>query len=253
MSRLAPPAVRATVVAMWLVCLLLAAGAAWLTRRTMNPDGISYLDLADAWRHGHWDHALNEYWSPLYSWLLGLWLTLVEPAPSHEYAAVHVLNVVVFALALAAFAYLFEALLALAQRNAGAPWSRPGEHALRVLGYGVFAWTSLSLITVGVVTPDLLTAAVTFVAAGLLVRIRLDEGRAARRAFALGLVLGVGYLGKAVMLPLAVVFLAMLPVAGGRPYERLLVRGFAGLALVAVPFVVGLSVHAGTATTGAAA
>src|SRR4051812_46570039 len=66
---------------MWLVCLLLAAGAAWLTRRTMNPDGISYLDLADAWRHGQWDHALSEYWSPLYSWLLGLWLTLVQPAP----------------------------------------------------------------------------------------------------------------------------------------------------------------------------
>src|SRR3954452_16849970 len=139
MSGLAPRSVRATVLAMWLACVLLAAGAAWLTRRTMNPDGVSYLDIADAWRHGHWDRALNEYWSPLYSWLLALWLMLVRPSPAHEYAAVHALNVVIFALALVAFAYLLEALLALARRRAGAPSSRAPEHALRVLGYGVFA------------------------------------------------------------------------------------------------------------------
>lgn len=253
MSRLAPRPVRRTVLALWIVSLLLAAGAAWLTRRTMNPDGVSYLDLADAWRAGHWGAALSDYWSPLYSWLLAGWLALVRPSAAHEYPAVHALNLALFVLALLAFAYLLEALFALAARRAQEAWPPLRAHALRILAYGAFAWTALDLISVGGVTPDLLTAALSLVAAGLLVRIRLGDGRRTRQALLLGLVLGIGYLAKAVMLPAGLLFLAVLPLAAGRPRARLLAPAVAAFAVVVIPFAVALSIHAGAPTTGATA
>ncbi len=49
-------------------------------RFQMNPDGVSYLTIAQQYQRGHWLDAVNAYWSPLYSWLLVPLLQLgVEP------------------------------------------------------------------------------------------------------------------------------------------------------------------------------
>jgi hypothetical protein len=64
------------------------------------------------------------------------------------------------------------------------------------LGYTVFAWSSLSLITVSLVTPDLLTSALVYLALGLLCR---EGGQESSAAFAAkGAVLAVGYFARAV-------------------------------------------------------
>src|SRR5688500_1710708 len=39
-------------------------------RYQMNPDGVSYLSIANKYLAGHFADAMNAYWSPLYSWLL---------------------------------------------------------------------------------------------------------------------------------------------------------------------------------------
>jgi hypothetical protein len=36
----------------------------------INPDGISYISIAQNYVNGHISYAINGYWSPLYSWLL---------------------------------------------------------------------------------------------------------------------------------------------------------------------------------------
>ena len=36
----------------WCAAIVLGATDAWATRFTMNPDGVSYLDLGDAWWRG---------------------------------------------------------------------------------------------------------------------------------------------------------------------------------------------------------
>ena len=56
----------------WLAAAALGAIHTWAARHNMNADGMSYLDLADAWREGRWAEAINAYWSPLYSWLLAV-------------------------------------------------------------------------------------------------------------------------------------------------------------------------------------
>jgi hypothetical protein len=40
----------------------------------LNPDGISYLEIAAKYSRGEWHNAVNGYWGPLYSWLLALLL-----------------------------------------------------------------------------------------------------------------------------------------------------------------------------------
>jgi hypothetical protein len=216
----------------------------------MNPDGVSYLDIAGACARGDWSAALNPYWSPLYPWLLGAALAVLRPDAYWECAVVHGVNLAIFLAALAAF----EALLAEWLR---AGRVRPGEAprlpnwALAGLAYAAFAWTSRRLVTVSFVTPDMCVAALAFLAAALVLRIR-RLGPAPRRSLALGLVLGLGYLAKAVLLPLGLVVLLASALAArewGRA-RRHLALAAAGFALVAAPFVAALSVAQGRLTTG---
>src|SRR5437870_3181683 len=71
-----------------LTAVLLCGLHAYAARHTMNPDGFSYLDLADAWRRGAWGEAVNAYWSPLYSWLIAAVLAVFRPTPFWECAVV---------------------------------------------------------------------------------------------------------------------------------------------------------------------
>lgn len=82
------------------------------------------------------------------------------------------------------------------------------------LGYAFFIWSSFNLIEIWAVTPDMLVAALVYLAAVVIVRIRF--GAASRRTFALlGIVLGLGYLAKAAMFPMAFIFLAVRLVSVG--------------------------------------
>src|SRR5690349_7739729 len=72
----------------------LAVMQAWTTSNAMNPDGISYLDLAEAYAHGRFADTLNLYWSPLYPAFLGFLFTFIHPDPRWEFAFVHAVNVV---------------------------------------------------------------------------------------------------------------------------------------------------------------
>src|SRR5438874_516949 len=63
-------------------CVALLAGflQAWAGRHSMTSDGMAYLDMGDAYWRGDWRMAVNAYWSPLYSWVVGLALLLLKPS-----------------------------------------------------------------------------------------------------------------------------------------------------------------------------
>src|SRR5262245_7604809 len=100
------------------VAVLLCGLHAYVARHTINPDGISYLDVADAYRAGDLAAALNAYWSPLYSWLLAAALAVARPSPYWECTVAHAVNFGIFLVALAAFEWLLSELLAF-RRGAG--------------------------------------------------------------------------------------------------------------------------------------
>lgn len=230
----------------WVIALVLGGLQAWSARFAMNPDGISYLDIGDAyWRHD-WHNAINAYWSPLYSWILGFFVNVIKPSPRWEYPLVHFVNFLIYIGALCGFEYILSTLVfsrnadtgvSIVQTEVGLPtffwW---------VAGYGVFITASLFLNGLQLATPDVCVAAFVYFATALLFKILLKS--ATRGTFcALGMILGFAYLTKAVMFPLGFVFLLTLPLCGGR--TAISFKNMASVLvcflLVASPFIVMLS------------
>jgi hypothetical protein len=225
------------------LCLLLHA---WLYRFEMiNLDGISYLELAEAWRDGRWADAISSYWSPLYSWVLAVALLVADPAPYWEYPLVHAVNAGAGLAALAAFAYLVRGF----RWTSGPPGGGHDGGGWRVAAaYALFTWSAVALIVVWMESPDMLLAAWTYLAFGALVRITMRT--ASRRTYAvLGAALGLGYLTKSAMLPLAGAFLAA--ALAVRPTEwRRLGLTVAVLAALSSPWIAVLSAAKGRPTAG---
>lgn len=234
----------------WITALLSGFLQAWARRHVsadglayMGPDGISYLDIGDAYMRGDWYVAVNAMWSPFYSWLTGLWLLLLKPSSFWEFTVVRLLNFLIYVGALISFAYFLRALRRdrqLQNNDALLP-----EWCWLIFGYTTFIWTSLFMNRVWRTSPDLLLAAQIFLICGLVLRIRTAASR--RDLFAaLGVVLGISYLTKTIMFPLALVFIAVVFLLARRSMglKPALLR--AGITLVifltlAAPFVIVIS------------
>jgi hypothetical protein len=174
----------------------------------MQSDGISYLDMGDVLIRGDWKMAINGYWSPLYPWLQGLAAWAIKPTPYWQFTLVHLVNFLIYVFALACFDALLQALATggLADRTLEASGSAFSRRALPVIGYAVFICSSLDLITLGEVSPDMLMAGFVYLATWLMVLIAKQPSKRFWIAILLGLVLGLGYLAKAPMFPLAFVY-----------------------------------------------
>jgi hypothetical protein len=229
------------------IALLLGATQLVLARNGFGPDSRSYSEIARAYLRHDWTMAINAYWSPLYPWLIALTLQLGKPALSREFPLLHLLNFFIFIVALAGFEFFWtglltaEALNRVPSRREG-PISLPTS-ALWILGYALFIWLTVGSL-IGVLGADLGVATVALFVAGLLVRIKASSAVTTRKSLYiwLGVALGLGYLTKAVMFPMALVFL------GVTLFLRLNWRNVAnvGLALlifasIAVPQIIALS------------
>lgn len=233
----------------------LGALQAWAARHTMTSDGICYLDMADACLRHDWKMAVNGLRSPFYSLLLALTLRIMKISPDKEFAATHLANYGIWLAALASFEFFWRQLINnhAARRS---KYSSNGGASLPAwlwwpLGYTLFTWSSLKLITVALVFPDQCVAAWVYLACGFLLQIRM--GRAGWLTFIfLGAVLGFGYLTKSSMFPLAFVFLAVSLFAAGdfrKVALRMMVATAAFLSL-GIPFIVALSQAKGRPTFG---
>jgi hypothetical protein len=236
-----------------ILCIVLGAVQAWIFRYTMISDGVSYLDIGDAYLRGDWAAALNAYWSPMYSWCLGLALYLLKPSIWWEFITIHFVNLIIYLLALVCFRFFLHSVLRALkeQTTTESDDSVPlSEGALIALGYCLFLWCSLVLIEVGRVTPDLLVAAVVFLIAGYLVELRVHHSYWKFALF--GALSGAAYLGKGIMFPLGFGFLAILLFSGKRSRARIcgvLLSGVVFL-MVCSPFIFALSKAKGRLTFG---
>jgi hypothetical protein len=228
--------------------IALAIGAAHTTvavlQQSMNEDGIDYLDMGDAYLRGDWDMAINGIWSPLYSWILGLVLRIVQPSIHWEFPVVQITNFVIYAVALLCFEYFWRELtLCKTAGSKTTPETVSFHPALwLVLGYSLFIWSSLNLIEIWSANPDMSVAALVYLAAGLFLALSRSP-ESVNTGVKLGLVLGLGYLAKAALLPLAIVlilFTAMIPASGPGRFKRVVVSATAFL-IVAAPFLLALS------------
>ena len=246
------------------VSLLAIAGTlgainAWSVRFSMNPDGISYLDLSDALLQSGWRGVINAYWSPLYPVLLGLANATLTPSVYWEFASAHLVNFVVYLLALLSFRYLLNGLIRCNREYRMA--ARPEESGTSipdwswiVVGYTMFMWVSLRLITIRVVSPDMLVSALIYLIVGVLLRIEMGE-KNWKTFTLLGCLLGLSYLAKSPMFVMAVLFLGiatMLVRKQGRTIRGPLLSALIFL-LISSPLITALSTLKGRVTFGESA
>lgn len=107
--------------AAWAFLLVTGLIQTWHMRHLVFSDGVSYLDIADHYVRGDWKNALNNYWSPLYPWVLALAFKSVKPSPYWQTAVLHAVNYIMFAAALGTL----ELFLA-SYSGCGAACGRPG-------------------------------------------------------------------------------------------------------------------------------
>jgi len=236
----------------WALAIIVVTGLvrAWVGRYSMDPDGICYLDLGDAFFHRKWFDAVNGYWSPLYAWLLGSAMFLTKPGRQWEFPVLHVVGFIIYLAALAGFEFFLRSLFPRGPSarsdpprtvDAGGPRTAAlSRAALLAIAYSLFLWTSLELIGVWGASPDLCIAGLVYVIAGLLLRIRRKGSLSL--SLILGVVLGLAYLTKAVMFPLGFAFIAIgyFCVPPGKRLGYLLITTLAFLG-VSAPRLVALS------------
>ena len=241
----------------WSAALVIGLMQTWAHRHDCAPDSISYIELGWAGARSGLTHLVSGYWSPLYPFLLSLEFRFFSPALRFEFAAVHLLNFLLFIGTIACFElFLKEWILA---RRGASPLTteseEPSERAVWLWGCVLFVWATEFWLGPSLITPDLCVAMLTFLATALLLRIR--RGLASWPAFlVLGALLGLSYLAKTAMFFVAPVFLFSAFVLGRRSGVSLRATAFRTLlvaivfACLSLPFIHALSVQKGRLTAG---
>ena len=232
----------------WCLVLVLGLLNVWARRNEVTPDSISYIEIGWAAARGGLYQLVNGYWSPLYPFLLSLVFRFFHPAVQWDFTAAHLLNFAVYLASFAAFG-LFQKELNLQREAAGelaGKYLPVSSRTMWIWGCVFFLWASCFWLGPAWVTPDLGVAALVYLATALLFRIR--DGRGNWLVFAgFGALLGLGYLAKAAMFPLAFVFLFSafcLSRRAGASFLSATLRTLMAMVLFAgfaLPFILALS------------
>lgn len=238
----------------WAVMLVVWLAQALSAANSLNADAISYLDISYSCLRGNWHALVNGYWSPGYPFLLALIVKLFRVGPFREALAIHLFAVLSLAVALCSFEYFLSVFFAyrrkLAEKCGDETLRFLADNAIRLLGYALFFWISTFLTPPYLEQPDILVFALFLMASSLSMQLVSGSGERWRYAL-LGLVLGLGYLTKAVMFPLAFTFFAVLILR--REWLRILPKVLltaAVFAAVSAPFIFALSHSKGRLTYG---
>src|SRR3954469_8170960 len=140
----------------WTVGILCGLGQMWSARHEVISDGISYIEIAQAYIRHDWANALNAYWSPLFSWLIALAFLLLRPSPYWQVATVHLVLFLGLLASLFSFEYFMRQLASVIYSD-GSPVASPLSPAtLYITGYSALLFGGLSLVGIGHCSPDMI-------------------------------------------------------------------------------------------------
>ena len=241
--------------AFWIVAGVTGFLQIWLWDRVIWADSLSYLDSGDMLWQGDFTNAITNHWSPGFPFLLGLALKVLHPTGLWEVAVVKLVDLIIFLFTIGSFDFFIKQFCRYYERDVVAEYGGTTltvpTLALASEGYLLFIWTITRLLPAWYTTPDMLVMGFVFVILGLLLTIKM--GATGFVSFtALGVVLGVGYLVKAPMFPLAFMFMgiAFLLVGDFKKAIPRVALSFVLFAIIAAPLVLKLSELAGGLTFG---
>jgi len=175
----------------------------------MNPDGLSYLDMASETVQSGPHNLVNLSWSPLYPFLIALFMFLFRPTPEVEVPSLHFLNWLIFVTTELCFVFFLRTWCMHKQDFAADEEDSPRYGILVPFAFWLFFWCIIQFIPISLVTPDLCVAGIVFLAAGICSQLsRPTSGW--KHYFALGVILSSGYYAKAAMFPAALLLLLLL-------------------------------------------
>ncbi len=223
-----------------------ATALQWHFRYHVNPDAVSYLDIAVNVTAGEWRRTVNAVFSPLYPFLLSPAVRYFEADRFHAVFAAHLIGVVLVLFVVGASWNLWRAAT-----ESGSNDTADG-FALLVLGAGLAA--AMTVVPPSYLTPDVLVAGlVIWIVARLVEDVRRDP--AIGRCVATGLVAGVAYLAKTYAAYFSAIVIVLSFVIAGRlqPVRRAAAQAAAyaaGFMAIAALWIVVLTVHTGHLTVG---
>ena len=91
------------------VLVVILGAQLFASRGALTPDGVSYLDLAQAAQAGDWRRFINGYWSPLYPLAISV-VARVVPGRFDLLLAMHLMNAAALAVAVAMMAWSVRAV-----------------------------------------------------------------------------------------------------------------------------------------------
>src|SRR5260370_2799538 len=248
-----PRNLRLLRVVFWAIAIVAGFLQAWAARFWLSPDATNYLDIASTYLRADWKHAVNGYWSPFFSWVLALAMGVFHSGPVSECTLLDCVNFGGMLIALGCFEFFLRGLLVVRRKFLGVTGEQEAlpELTLWVLGYGIFLSTSLFVLNVAMTTPDIWVAALTYIGAGLILRIQTAGGGSLLFAF-LGLTLGLAYLTKTFYFPITLVFLPAASMASGnlRKTANQPILPLVIFLAVAGPWIAALSMSKGRFTFG---
>ena len=104
---------------------------------------------------------------------------MFRPGLYREFPVIHALNFLIYVLSLFSFHYFLTGFIGRISGGGISGGDREAGSAFGIgwlcLGYSLFLWSSLAMISLGVVNPDLPVSAVLYLAGGILVRVRPDR------------------------------------------------------------------------------
>lgn len=253
----APPAKVSDRLLFWSAALVIGLLQTWAHRHDFAPDSISYIELGWASARSGLAHLVSGYWSPLYSFLLSLEFRTFSPSPQMEFAAVHLLNFVLFIGTVACFELFLKELILARRESSALPAesAAASERTLWLWGGVLFVWATQFWLGPSLITPDLCVEMLPFLATALLFRLR--RGLTAWPVFLLlGAILGLSYLAKTAMFfiaPVSLVSAFLLGRKSGLSMRAAVLRSLLAavvFACFALPFIHALSVQKGRLTAG---
>lgn len=242
-TRRPAPALTGSVPLWCGICILAAAVLAWDGRYAMDPDGLSYIDMAYLTSTQGWHHLINGYWSPLYPAILSV-VYWFHPSLRHEFPAIQFVNWIIFCFATLCFAFFFRRW-----RSTALLFPTRSEPLLVPLAFSILLMGSAQFITVTRVGPDLLMAAFVFLAAGI--SCKLPRANDWTTHACLGVMLGLGCYAKTPMFAAAaILFAVLLVVLGGAGRLKLLAAAVPVFLIVTAPLIAAQSKLAGRFSIG---
>ncbi len=220
----------------------------WGTRFSLNPDGVSYVEMArHAVRSGP-AALINGYWSPGYPALLTPAFWILHTSWVTVIPVLHLVNVAIYVATLLVFLRLMRAAASPARSERAAA---PGLVAHTTsLGAVLFAVIAIECISLELLTPDY--AVMLVVLLTVLACVHLERAHSWHAAAGLGLILGLGYWMKGILLPLNIALLVglfILPPGTDRARTKLLLATAIFL-LTVLPLIVLVSAKVGRVTMG---